>query len=42
MAEANAGKGLKIRPWMKPIFCYAVPGAILFIYVMGLVGFKWR
>ena len=42
VAEANAGKGLKIRPWMKPIFCYFVPGAILFIYVMGLIGFKWR
>ena len=42
VAEANAGKGMKIRSWMKPIFCYFVPSAIAFIYVMGLLEFKWR
>ena len=31
VAEANTGKGLKVRPWMKPIFRYFVPAAILFI-----------
>lgn len=39
--EANCGKGLKVRQWMKPIFCYLVPAAILFIYVMGLINFNW-
>ena len=42
MAEANAGKGMKVKPWMKPIFCYVVPVAVIVIYVVGLVGFQWK
>ena len=42
IAEANAGKGLKVQNWMKPIFCYLVPAAIIIIYVMGLITFKWQ
>ena len=42
MAEANTGKGLKVRNWMKPIFCYLVPIAIIVIYVMGLINFQWK
>ncbi|MBQ8359259.1 MAG: sodium-dependent transporter [Oscillospiraceae bacterium] len=42
LTEANAGKGLKVRQWMKPIFCYVVPAAIVIIYVMGLISFKWK
>lgn len=42
VAEANAGTGLKIRNWMKPIFRYIVPAAIVFIYIYGLVTFKWN
>ncbi|MBQ6799398.1 MAG: sodium-dependent transporter [Oscillospiraceae bacterium] len=42
IAEANVGKGLKVKAWMKPIFCYVVPIAILVIYVMGLISFKWK
>jgi len=42
IAEANAGKGLKVKSWMKPIFCYIVPIAIIVIYMMGLVSFKWK
>ena len=41
LAEANAGKGMKVKNWMKPIFCYVVPIAIIIIYVMGLMEFKW-
>ncbi len=40
--EANAGSGLKVRPWMKPLFQYFVPVVILFIYIYGLVTFGWR
>ena len=40
--EANAGKGLKVRQWMKPLFQWFVPLAIIFIYVYGMVTFKWR
>jgi len=42
VAEANTGKGLKVKNWMKPIFCYLVPVAVLVIYIMGLVGFDWK
>jgi len=42
VAEANIGKGLKVQQWMKPIFCYVVPVAIMFIYVMGLINFSWK
>ena len=39
--EANTGKGLKVQNWMKPIFCYVVPVAVIIIYVMGLISFPW-
>lgn len=42
LAEANAGKGMKVRRWMKPIFCISVPAAIIVLYVVGLVNFQWR
>ena len=42
VAEANAGKGLKIRSWMKPVFKYIVPVLIVVIYVLGLKSFAWR
>lgn len=40
--EANTGKGLKVQNWMKPIFCYVVPVAVIVIYIMGLIGFPWK
>ena len=42
IAEANTGKGMKVKNWMKPIFCYVVPVAVIIIYVMGLISFKWK
>lgn len=42
LAEANAGKGLKVRNWMKPLFKYVVPVVILGLYVYGLVTFQWK
>ena len=42
IAEANAGKGLKVKNWMKPIFCYVVPVAVIIIYIMGLISFPWK
>lgn len=40
--EANTGKGMTIKPWMKPLFTIFVPAAIAFIYVYGLVTFPWN
>ena len=41
-AEANAGIGLKVQDWMKPIFKYVVPIAIVILYVIGLMNFPWK
>ena len=42
LAEANAGKGLKIANWMKPYCKYILPVIILFIYIYGLITFQWN
>jgi len=42
LAEANTGKGLKVKNWMKPLFCYIVPVAVIIIYIMGLISFPWK
>ena len=42
LAEANEGKGWKVKAWMKPIFRYLVPAAIIFIYIYGMVTFGWK
>ncbi|MBQ6859749.1 MAG: sodium-dependent transporter [Clostridia bacterium] len=42
IAEANTGKGLKVQPWMKPLFTYVVPCAIILLYVIGLINFPWN
>ena len=40
--EANLGKGLKVQQWMKPVFRYVVPIAIIGIYIYGLWTFPWK
>ncbi|MCR4843167.1 MAG: sodium-dependent transporter, partial [Eubacterium sp.] len=42
LAEANTGKGLKVRQWMKPLFCIIVPVLIAVIYLYGMITFPWR
>ena len=42
IAEANAGKGMKVKSWMKPIFQIAVPVIVIFLYVYGLCTFGWK
>lgn len=37
-AEANLGKGLKIRSWMKWYFIIALPIMIIAIFIIGLIG----
>ncbi len=41
LAEANAGRGLKVQPWMKPVFRFLVPAVIIFLYIYGLITFNW-
>ena len=40
--EANAGKGLKVQSWMKPVFRFVVPVIIVSLYIYGLATFSWR
>lgn len=42
IAEANAGKGLKVRGWMRPFFGIVTPAAIIVIYIYGIINFKWK
>ncbi len=42
VTEANEGKGMKVKEWMKPLFRYVVPLVISFVYLYGLITFKWH
>ena len=42
LAEANAGVGPKVQQWMKPLFCYVAPCAIVVLYITGLIAFPWN
>ncbi len=42
IAEANAGRGMKVKGWMKPVFMYVVPLIVIGLYVYGLATFKWK
>ena len=41
IAEANEGRGLKVKSWMKPVFKYVVPIVIIFIYIYGIATFNF-
>lgn len=41
-AEANEGKGLKVKDWMRLWFTYVIPVVIILLYIYGLVTFNWR
>lgn len=36
--EANTGKGLKIKKFMKDYMTYVLPVLVMFVFIMGLVG----
>ena len=40
--EANTGRGIRVQPWMRPLFSWLVPAAIVLLYLYGLVTFPWR
>ena len=41
LSEANAGKGLKFKSWIRPYVTYVLPVIIIFLYIYGLTTFKW-
>ena len=38
LAEVNAGSGMKVKNWMRPVFGIFVPIAVLVVWIVGLVG----
>lgn len=42
VAEANAGKGLKVKKWMKPYLQFVLPIIILVVFVAGLLTFNFK
>ena len=42
VAEANAGRGLKVKNWMKPLFLYIIPIIIIGLYIYGMITFSWK
>jgi len=41
IAEANAGKGLKIKRWMRPYMTYVLPAIIIFVFILGILNFQF-
>ena len=41
MEEANQGKGLKVRDWMRIPFTYIPVIAVLIVWIVGLATFNW-
>ncbi|MBQ6818314.1 MAG: sodium-dependent transporter [Clostridia bacterium] len=41
IAEANAGKGMKLKRWMRPYLTYVLPVAILALFIIGIFTFKF-
>ncbi|MBQ7044883.1 MAG: sodium-dependent transporter [Clostridia bacterium] len=41
LAEANAGKGLKLKKWMRPYMTYVLPAIIILVFVIGILTFPF-
>ncbi len=40
-AEANAGKGLKLKRWMRPYMTYVLPLVIIVLFIIGIITFEF-
>lgn len=41
LAEANTGKGLKIKRWMRPYMTYVLPTVVFFLFLVGILNFEF-
>lgn len=41
MNEANTGKGLKLKNWMRPYLTYVLPAVIIFVFIIGILNFEF-
>jgi NSS family neurotransmitter:Na+ symporter len=39
--EANTGKGIKLKKWMRPYMTYVLPSVIVFIFITGILNFEF-
>lgn len=42
IAEANTGRGIKVRSWMKILFCYITPAIVGALWLYGLFTFSYK
>jgi len=42
VAEANAGVGMKVQKWMRPIMTWVVPIIVAFLFIYGMITFPWK
>ena len=42
MAEANTGKGYKLKKWMRFYMTYILPLIIIVVFIMGILNFEFR
>lgn len=41
LAEANMGKGLKVKRWIRPYMTYVLPAVIIVIFAIGILNFEF-
>lgn len=41
LAEANSGRGMKLKRWMRPYMTYVLPLIIITIFIIGIVTFEF-
>lgn len=41
MEEANTGEGMKVKKWMKPYMTFVLPAIIIFVFIIGIMNFKF-
>lgn len=41
LEEANAGKGIKFKKWLRPYVTYVLPAIIILIFIIGILNFQF-
>ncbi len=41
LQEANTGKGMKLKRWMRPYMTYVLPAVIVIIFITGILNFQF-
>lgn len=42
LKEANTGKGLKLKKWLRPYLTYVLPLIIIAVFIIGIVTFEFK